>query len=330
MKKRTIFILLSIVLLGVIFLSLLPEKSKLLESQESIDIVSENYPTRESKIPDYMAKITPETDMIKPVLHSNEFKKPVPVPGQINTAGAEDSPFITPNGKTFFVWFTPDPNIPPEKQLIDGVTGIYSFEQKKGIWQNPKRVMLQNKGKLALDGCEFVQGNKMWFCSIREGYTGMQWFTTEYKEGKWQDWKEAEFNPEYQIGELHITADGKELYFHSPKGNKDGNYDIWVSENMDGKWQEPEKIDVLNTKEFEGWPYINNDKTELWFTRTYKGMPAIYRSKNINNEWQEPELIISHFAGEPTLDNGGNLYFTHHYYKDNKMLEADIYVAYGN
>ena len=43
--------------------------------------------------------------------------------------------------------------------------------------------------------------------------------------------------------------------------------------------------------------------------------------------WQEPELIISQFAGEPTLDNEGNLYFTHHFFEDSKMIEADIYVA---
>jgi len=47
----------------------------------------------------------------------------------------------------------------------------------------------------------------------------------------------------------------------------------------------------------------------------------------LKGEWQVPELIISQFAGEPTLDRDGNLYFVHHYYKDNVMLEADIYVA---
>jgi hypothetical protein len=43
--------------------------------------------------------------------------------------------------------------------------------------------------------------------------------------------------------------------------------------------------------------------------------------------WSEPELIISQFAGEPSLDSEGNIYFTHHYFKDGKMIEADIFVA---
>jgi len=66
----------------------------------------------------------------------------------------------------------------------------------------------------------------------------------------------------------------------------------------------------------------------LWFNRTYEGSPAIYRSAKVDGEWQEPELIISQFAGEPTLDKDGNIYFVHHFYIDGEMVEADIYVAY--
>ena len=47
-----------------------------------------------------------------------------------------------------------------------------------------------------------------------------------------------------------------------------------------------------------------------------------------DGKWSKPELIVSQFAAEPSLDNTGNLYFTHHFFKDGKMIEADIYVAY--
>jgi rhamnogalacturonyl hydrolase YesR len=74
-------------------------------------------------------------------------------------------------------------------------------------------------------------------------------------------------------------------------------------------------------------PFLTADGQELWFNRTYMGTPAVYRSKKVNGQWQTPELIVSQFAGEPTLDWEGNLYFVHHYYKDNQMMEADIYVC---
>jgi len=41
-------------------------------------------------------------------------------------------------------------------------------------------------------------------------------------------------------------------------------------------------------------------------------------------------LVISRFAAEPSLDNEGNICFTHHFFRDDEMLEADLYVAYRN
>jgi len=283
---------------------------------------------RESKIPADQAKITPETDIYPPVLHSDEYEQPVPMSYPVNTAGAEDSGFIMPDGNTFYVWFTPDPQVPVEKQVIDDVTGIYVSKKVNGKWQKPERVWLQDPDKLSLDGCEFVQGNKMWFCTAREGYTGLHWGTADYVNGKWQNWKVNDFNPDYEVGELHIASDGKELYFHSPRAGGKGQYDIWVSRNENGQWLPPQNVDIVNSPETDGWPSLTQDGNELWFTRTYMGSPAIFRSKKANNEWQEPELIVSHFAGESSVDNEGNIYFTHHFYKDGVMLEADIYVIY--
>jgi len=37
--------------------------------------------------------------------------------------------------------------------------------------------------------------------------------------------------------------------------------------------------------------------------------------------------MFSGFAGESSMDRDGNVYFTHHFYRDDAMLEADIYVA---
>lgn len=281
-----------------------------------------------AKIPANAVKMTPLADTLPPILHSNEWDKPIPVPSKVNTAGGEDSAMVMPDGNTLYFWSTPDVNIPAEKQVIDGVTGIYVSKKSNGEWQEPERIFLEKKGKAVLDGCGFVQGDTMWFCSTREGYTGMHWFTAQYKDDKWQNWKNAEYNSKWEVGEFHITSDGNELYFHSPRGNADGNYDVWVSKKSDSEWQEPTKLDIVNTGDTEGWPFVTEDGNELWITRIYKGSPAIFRSKKLNGEWQKPELIISQFAGEASLDKDGNIYFTHHYYKDNQMIEADIYVAY--
>jgi hypothetical protein len=196
------------------------------------------------------------------------------------------------------------------------------------MWQEPERVMLQKPGKLALDGCEFVRGDTMWICSAREGYTGLHWFISEYENNKWQLPKEApEEIAEYEVGELHITSDGQTMYFHSSRDGGKGEYDIWKMDLVDGIWQKPKNVEIVNSETTDGWPFVNQDGNELWFTRTYRGSPAIYRSKKVNGEWIEPELILSQFAGESSLDEEGNIYFTHHYYNSEGMIEADIYIA---
>lgn len=282
---------------------------------------------RETLIPAGQTKIRPETDVYPPKSFSDEYDDPVPLPYPINTAGAEDSAFITPDGRTLYVWFTPDPNKPVGQQVADGVTGIYVFHTTESGWSAAERVWLQDPGKLALDGCEFVLGDKMWFCSAREGYTGLHWFTADYIDGNWSNWALADFKPEYEVGELHITADGQELYFHSSRPGGQGEYDIWVSHNQGGEWGEPVNLTVVNSAYTDGWPFVTQDGSELWFTRSI-GAPELWRSKKVNGEWTTPEKMFAPFAGEASLDNQGNVYFTHHFYKNNVMLEADIYVAH--
>ncbi len=282
--------------------------------------------TREETIPDSAVKMTPETDLHPPILHSNDYEEPVPLPGTINTAGAEDSPFIPINRNEFYFFFTPDVTVPIEKQLLDGATGIYSALMTNGIITDVKRVLLQDLDKLSLDGCTFVKEDTMWFCSAREGYTGLHWFTAEFVNGEWTNWELADFNSEFEVGELHIY--GNELYYHSYKDDSKGGTDIWMLNRIDGEWTNPVNIEIVNSEANEGMPYITPDGEELWFNRLYRGTPAVFRSKRVNSQWQEPELIVSQFAGEPTLDAEGNIYFVHHFYKDNEMIEADIYIAY--
>lgn len=316
MSKMLVFgiLVLALLLAGCAQKQQMPDSESGAKEQQAID--------RESKIPADAVKITQEADVSPPQTYSDEYEKPVPVPGLVNSAGAEDSAFVMPDGNTLYFFFTPDVRVPVEKQIIDGITGIYVSKKTGNDWGKPERIFLQDPGKLAMDGCEFVQNNIMLFCSVREGYTGVNWFTAEYKENKWQSWKNADFNPDYKVGELHIADD--ELYFHSDRPGGKGGLDIWVSKKANGEWSEPENVEAVNTADSEGWPAISPDGNELWISRNY----GLWRSKKVNSEWQTPKLIISPLAGEASIDSEGNVYFTHHFYKNDKMLEADIYVAY--
>jgi hypothetical protein len=101
-------------------------------------------------------------------------------------------------------------------------------------------------------------------------------------------------------------------------------YDIWFSDKTGAEWGTPVNLEVVNTEGNEGWPCLSPDEVELWFSKDY----GIWRSKRVNGEWTEPERMFFPLAGEPSVDEDGNVYFTHHFYNNDIMLEADIYVAY--
>ncbi len=225
--------------------------------------------------------MTPELDVYPPILYSDEYMAPVPLSNVINTAGAEDSPFIPYNSDELYFFFTPDVSLPPEKQILDKVNGIYVSKKINGEWSTSEKIVLQDGKKLSLDGCPFVLDDKMWFCSAREGYTGVNWFTAEKVSRQWKKWAKSDFNSAYEVGELHISADGKELYFHSNRNGGKGGIDIWVSQNINGEWGEPENVGNINSNDNESLPYITLDGKEFFFTRTYMGTPAIFRSKKI-------------------------------------------------
>ncbi|MFO7660446.1 MAG: hypothetical protein R6V77_06000 [Candidatus Cloacimonadaceae bacterium] len=291
-----------------------------------------SYPnvTREEKIPADIVKRTPQTDHHPPIMHSTEFNNPIPLSLVVNTAGAEDSPFITPDGNTLYFFFTPDVRIPPNQQLFDDVSGVWVTTKTGDVWSVPQRVWLQKPGKLALDGAVCVQNDEMWFCSAREGYTGVNMFTADRINGLWKNWKYAgdRLMNEIQIGEVHIY--NNDLYFHSCRVGGLGSNDIWLTTRTGNLWSDPVNLQSVNSATDDILPFVSSDGNELWFTRTYQGSPAVYRSKKMNNTWSNPELIVSQFAGEPTLDNAGNLYFVHHFYEYGVMIEADIYVARAN
>jgi len=288
--------------------------------------------TRVEAIPADAIKQGPETDPAPPILHSTEWVEPVPLPGPINTAGSEDSPYITPDGTEFFFFFTPDSLIPAEQQLNDGSTGIYytSRSSPDSAWAEPVFLQLADPGESALNGCPTLFEQTLWFCSARiGGYRSIDMYTADFRLGTAENWVNAgeELNQQVGIGELHFSADGETIYFHADLPGGKGSFDIWVTHQIEGQWQPPQNVNAVNSAEMDGWPYLTPDGSALWFTRTWQGSPAVFRSLWNGEDWGEPELIVSQFAGEPTLDSQGNLYFVHHFIHSGIILEADIYYA---
>jgi hypothetical protein len=292
--------------------------------------------SREEAIPQGGIKMTPALDQHPPRLEPafrDIFEEPVPLGAPIDTSGAEDSPFISPDGNTLFFWFTPLANAPLQEQATDRVTGIYWSHKLDDTWSEPQRIFLSYFGEVTLDGAQTAHGDELWFASVREGnYREIDFYIARLDAGRWVDWVNAGqlLNVEYWMGEMHVSADGKEIYFDSTRAGGKGAKDIWVTGLVDGEWQEPENLQVINSERTDGWPFLSEDGNEMWFTRGDPGAPEIWRALRQDGVWQPPQMVLSSFAGEPTLDEEGNLYFAHHFWDTptDSMIEADIYVCY--
>ena len=118
-----------------------------------------------------------------PVLHSDDFEQPVPL-AVISTAGAEDSPFIPSGSDELYFVFVKDVREEVHIQIRDPANGIWRSSFVDGSWQEPELVVLQDSGKLALNGCTFVDKDFMLFCTAREGFTGLHWFSAEKKDAR--------------------------------------------------------------------------------------------------------------------------------------------------
>lgn len=285
-------------------------------------------PTREEKIPDDAIKITPDMDSFPPVLHSPEWESPEPVDGPINTAGLEDSPFITPDGRNFYFFFTPDADVPAQGQLADSVSGIWWSEKIGNTWTSPDRLILGSYE--SLDGAVFVLGDMMWFASVRQGNLGeIDIYLANFEDGEWKNVRNAgsKINVDYNVGELHISTDTATMYY----GKGDTDKDIWRIIKTGEGWIAPVRVSGVNSAKNENQPFLTSDGKELWFTGEsnlgYPG-PAVFRSVSTDSGWTQPEEIISNFAGEPCLDSLGNIYFIHHFCDASmEVIEADVYVA---
>ncbi len=304
-------------------------------------------------------RFDPATDPAAPVLHfPAEWHTPEPLPGPVNTAGAEDAFFFPADDETTaYFYFTPSFLIDHGQQVLVPEEGVYSVSRRREgsgwVWDLPQKVWLFDT--VAGEGCPFVLGDRMWICAAACGHTGLQHYESQRQAGAWSPATlgPAPLNdPSYGVGEYHLHVDeqGTWLYYHSTRPEGLGSTDLWVSRFHEGEWGPPVHLGAgINSEHDEGYPFVTADGLELWFGATsrkaeYFPYGAIFRSRREGWDearglwvWGEPEEVVTRYAGEPTLDAEGNLYFTHHYYfidpeapedpERSRLVESDIFVA---
>lgn len=215
----------------------------------------------------------------------------------------EISPVIYKNGLVFSA---------NKKSSIIGTTDLknnfpfklYFVEKKdRRKWGNVKEFAPEIAGKLHETSASFSEDfTIMFFTRTLDGDKNLkqlQQSDTEMKLGIYQatyngnKWiMSDEFpanNEEYNVAFPCLSPDGTKLVFSMT--NENGDYDIYISEQINGRWSNPEDIGpVINTNQDEVTPFLHSNG-RLYFSsqghNSTGGLDVFYTEK-INNKWISP------------------------------------------
>lgn len=158
-----------------------------------------------------------------------------------------------------------------------------------------------------------------------------QLFMAKNVNGKWEDVQKMPFvRVNYSYSHPFVTSDGQKLYFASDAVGAKGGTDIFVSELVNGEWQEPKVVDVINSEAKEMFPSLVGNT--LYFASDRSGGEGgldLYMSVFENGNWSEPVNLgntINSSADDFSIifnPNGMSGYFTSN--RDNGKGDDDIY-----
>ena len=92
-----------------------------------------------------------------------------------------------------------------------------------------------------------------------------------------------------------VSSDGQDLYLSSyniPGGT--GSWDIWVCHKTGGVWGAPQEVSVVNSTDYDSFPFVTADGQHLYFSSDAPGGSGerdIYVSEWLETEWSTPELV---------------------------------------
>ena len=109
-------------------------------------------------------------------------------------------------------------------------------------------------------------------------------------DGKWEHAMELSAINGDDFASCHpsVSTNGKLLYFASNRPGGFGGMDIYVSENVDGKWQAPKNLGpMVNSSGNEVFPFIDKNGKLFFASNGHKGFGGLdifYAEKNNTSE----------------------------------------------
>lgn len=125
-----------------------------------------------------------------------------------------------------------------------------------------------------------------------------------------------ELNTIYHEALLSVSQDEKQMFLY--RNTSGGTGDIFISQNINGKWSNPEKLrGEVNTSSWEGSAFLSPDGKYLYFASERPGGYGgkdLYRAKLIDGKWKKienlgPQINTKADEDSPVLFGDGNILF---------------------
>jgi len=154
---------------------------------------------------------------------------------------------------------------------------IYEINMDERKTRKPKKLMKSvNFDFYQSHAFVTKDGNTLYFTSEADGGLGGIdiYRATKIKEGEWSKPENvgAPINTSFDEDAPFITDDGKTMYFASTGHEGYGNYDIYKSELVDGKWSKPENLgQSINSPGHDIFMVKDNNQTVAYFSSSRTG-----------------------------------------------------------
>jgi outer membrane protein OmpA-like peptidoglycan-associated protein len=218
--------------------------------------------------------------------HNNTWSTPEKISPNINIPYHDAAASITPDGKTLILYYE------------EGAGDLYVSYFGGDEWSRPKPLNKNiNTTYWETSGCISPDGQKIIFASNRPGGRGdLDLYMAQLNTSG--DWGKAVnlgsvINTHGNEDAPFLTQDGKTLYFASDGHVGLGEYDIFKSELVDGKWQKPVNLGYpINTPEYESFFVMGSDNHTAYYSTSREdriGNTDIYQITFLPDE--KPHVI---------------------------------------
>ncbi len=153
-----------------------------------------------------------------------------------------------------------------------------------GAWGEPKPLLGKVNAKLHDGTATFNRGkNVMYFTrnnakkKSNAEKVNLKIYVSTFENEAWSNPVELPFNSE-KFNTCHptLSSDEKHLYFSSNRPDGFGGMDLYVSEMVEGKWQEPVNLGSdINSPDNELFPFMKENGTLYFASNGHKGLGGL-------------------------------------------------------